>query len=120
MPEDPKVHDGMSPTVKWLIGGVGVGLIAIGATVNSMLKDGTTRDDKVREYLQQEVDKGRTERVDLAKGMHALADATREHTKAVTTQTDLIEKKFDILIGEQRYIPAIREAYKKEARPEQP
>lgn len=119
MPEpEIKVHDGMSTGVKWLIGGVGAGLVMLGAYVGSMLKEGTARDDKVREYLQQEIDKQRTERVEFAKAFHSVAESNTKLGGAIDKQTELLGRKFDILINDQRHLPAIRDAYKSDPKPE--
>lgn len=116
---EPVPNEPMSATIKWLIGGVSLGIAAIGAWVGAALRDADVRDEKVFQYLQQEVDKSRSERVDLAKGLNAIAEshskqavATAELTKATQHQTEMLVGKFDILITDQKKFPAVREAAK--------
>jgi hypothetical protein len=119
MPEDKHEHEGMSSTVKWLIGGVAAGLMAIGAFVGTWMKESSARQDKNLEYVQQEVDKQRSERVDFAKAFHSVADSQTKLAGAIDRQTELLGRKFDVLIADTKKFPAVREA-DAAPRPEQP
>jgi adenylylsulfate kinase-like enzyme len=102
MPDAAEKDETYSPMVRWLIGLSVAGIAAVGAWVGSALRDSTARDDKMREYLQQEIDKGRTERVELSKAITGMADSSKALTKAIESQTAVIERKFDTLIQDTR------------------
>lgn len=95
-----KKHDSM---VRWLLAGVGAGLLTLGGFVGSWITTQGDRDVKAREFVQELLRTEGEERKMMAAAINAQTSAFLQFTDKVTT-------RLDTLIADQRKFPAVRAA----------